>query len=520
MRLHDFFDHHAREHPERPCLVFGDRTLTYAEAAAQSHKLARALLGCGLAPGERFGLLAKNSLEYLLFFLAGSKTGIVPVPLNYRLAPPELAYIVNDARARVLVARGECVAAFDAARASCPELKTCVALDAPPCASWLDYRDWIGGESSAPLASDPARPEDDLYQMYTSGTTGRPKGAVLSQRSVIEHLFQQFTMLELPPRERVLLVAPMYHAAAALTALGAMVAGSTAVIHEDFSPQAVVRALSEDGITRTTLVPVMIQACLLAVPDVAQRRYDALQLIVYGASPIAADVLRRALEVFRCDFAQGYGMTETTAALTFLSREDHRRALAGRPELLLSAGRPLPGTEVRVVRPDGSDAAPGEVGEIVGRGAQLMRGYWNLPEASAEALRGGWMHTGDAGSLDADGYLYLQDRVKDMIVSGGENVYPREVENVLFSHPAVADVAVIGVPDPKWGEAVKAIVVLRPGASATPEALLAHCRGRLGGYKCPRSVDFVEALPRNPSGKVLKKDLREKYWAGQSRRIS
>jgi fatty-acyl-CoA synthase len=213
-------------------------------------------------------------------------------------------------------------------------------------------------------------------------------------------------------------------------------------------------------------------------------------------------------------------MTETTAALTFLSPEDHRRALADKPELLLSAGRPLPGTNIRVVRADGSDAALGEVGEILGRGAQLMRGYWNLPEASAEALRDGWMHTGDAGSLDAEGYLYLSDRVKDMIVSGGENVYPREVENVLFGHPAVADVAVIGVPDLKWGEAVKAIVVLRQGAEATPEALVQYCRGQLGGYKCPRSVDFVDVLPRNPSGKVLKKDLREKYWAGQSRRVS
>jgi acyl-CoA synthetase (AMP-forming)/AMP-acid ligase II len=242
--------------------------------------------------------------------------------------------------------------------------------------------------------------------------------------------------------------------------------------------------------------------------------------MVYGASPIAAEVLRKAIDVFGCEFTQGYGMTETTAALTFLSPADHRLALSGRPELLLSAGRALPGTAIRIVDENDEDVPVGSPGEILGRGDQLMRGYWNLPEATAEALRGGWMHTGDAGVLDADGYLFIQDRVKDMIVSGGENVYPREVENALFEHPAVADVAVIGVPDPKWGESVKAIVVLRAGQQASAEELVGFCKERLARYKQPRSVDFVAELPRNASGKVLKKELREKYWQGHERRVS
>jgi fatty-acyl-CoA synthase len=264
----------------------------------------------------------------------------------------------------------------------------------------------------------------------------------------------------------------------------------------------------------------MIQFCLVGVPDVAARRYQALRLIIYGASPIAEQTLTRAIEVFGCDFLQAYGMTETTAAVTYLMPADHRRALAGEPKLLLSAGRPLPATEIRIVGEGGRILPSGEIGEIAARGPQLMRGYWNLAEATAEALRDGWMHTGDAGVLDDEGFLYVQDRTKDMIVSGGENVYPREVEDVLYRHPAVAEAAVIGVPDPKWGEAVKAIVVCKQGLTVGAEELMRFCDGRLAGYKRPRSLDFADVLPRNPSGKVLKRELREKYWTGHTRRVS
>jgi acyl-CoA synthetase (AMP-forming)/AMP-acid ligase II len=394
-----------------------------------------------------------------------------------------------------------------------------LAFGTPVPHGWEDFRAWVRAAPSEPPAS-PTTDSDDCYQMYTSGTTGRPKGAVLPHAAIAANIFQASVAIGGSPGERVLIVAPMYHAAAALTTFFAVARGGCLFIQEDFVPAEVVRVLSEEGIARVTLVPAMIQACLVMVPDVAQRRYDDLRLITYGASPIAEQTLRRAMDVFGCDFIQGYGMTETTALLTYLMPEDHRRALAGRPELLLSAGRPVVGTEIRIVDGDDRPAPPGEVGEICARGPQLMRGYWNLPEATAEALRGGWMHTGDAGRLDADGFLFIQDRVKDMIVSGGENIYPREVEEVLFRHPAVADAAVIGVPDEQFGEAVKAVVVLRDGASATAEEIMEFSRGRLGGYKRPRSVDFVRVLPRNPSGKVLKRELREPYWRGQARRVS
>jgi acyl-CoA synthetase (AMP-forming)/AMP-acid ligase II len=252
---------------------------------------------------------------------------------------------------------------------------------------------------------------------------------------------------------------------------------------------------------------------------VAERRYDSLRIITYGASPISEQTLRRAMEVFQCEFVQGYGMTETTAALTYLPAVDHARALREKPELLLSAGRAVAGTEIRIVDDQDRPVPTGTIGQIIAQGPQLMRGYWNQEEATAEALRGGWMHTGDAGIMDAEGFIYIQDRVKDMIVSGGENVYPREVEEILFQHPLVADAAVIAVPDERFGEAIKAVIVLREGTTASEQDIIDFCRDKLGGYKRPRSVDFVAALPRNPSGKVLKRELREKYWAGHRRRV-
>jgi fatty-acyl-CoA synthase len=417
------------------------------------------------------------------------------------------------------MASGAYIAAVEGFKRDLQTAKTFINIGGDAPAGWRDYQSFIDGQPTTPPERT-IRLEDDAYQMYTSGTTGRPKGAVLTHGALSAHLAQVEPIAVLSPGERFLVVAPLYHAAAVITMFACVKWGGTLYIQEDFNPFEVVRALDEEHVVGALLVPAMIQAMLVFVPDVAARKYEHLREIIYGASPIAEQTLRRAIEVFRCDFAQAYGMTETTAVLTALLPEHHKMALRGRPELLLSAGRPLAGIQLRVVDEHDQPVPPGTLGEIVARGPNVMRCYWNSADASAEALRGGWMHTGDAGYLDSEGFLFVQDRVKDMIVSGGENIYPRTIEEVLFKHPAVADVAVIGVPDKQWGETVKAIVVLKKGQQATAADLMEFCRDKLGGFQRPRSIDFVQTLPRSASGKVLKKELRAPFWAGEKRRVA
>ena len=518
MRLHDVLDYRAREYPEREFAVERERRLTYRDAAAATNRLAHAFIRSGLATGDRVAILSRNCVEYVLLYFAAAKAGVVPVPLNYRLAPPEWSYIINDAGARVLFAAAEYIDAVDRIRTQLSTIDRVVAIDGTGPTGWEPYQRW-SSDCPATAPNRHVTPEHDAYQMYTSGTTGHPKGAVLTHRAVTANIAQIALACQGPPSERSLVVAPLFHAGAVPTTFSPVWWGGSLLILDQFTPVEVVRVLDEERIGFATLVPAMIQACLSAVPDAGKRRYEHLRLIYYGSSPVAEQTLRHAMAVFQCGFIQSYGMTEAVQSLTFLTPADHERALTANQALLLSAGRPAAGTEIRIVDADDNSAPNGTIGEVMARGPQLMRGYWNLPEASEKALRGGWLRTGDAGRMDDEGYLYIQDRVKDMIVSGGENIYPREVEEVLAGHPAVAEAAAIGVPDERWGETVKAIVVLREGAAANPEELVAFCRARLGGFKLPRSVDFVAVLPRTASGKVLKRELRERYWAGRERRV-
>jgi len=516
MTTAELLRHWASIQPDHTALRWGDEQLTYRELDERSSRVAQALKAAGVGEGDHVAYLDKNSPEQLELFYGAAKLNAVPTPVNFRLAPPEIAVIVADAEAKVFAVGEEFVPIIEKIAGDLPGT-TIVAIggSGSPFPSYADWRD-------AHPADDPMAPqatEDVAYQLYSSGTTGRPKGVQLTQGNLTAGL-DLYPELMGFDRDSVNLVAmPLFHIGGGGWALAGLAVGATNVIVRELDPTALVEIIERERITHAFLVPVALQF-MVAVPGVEDRDFSALRYFLYGASPISEQVLSDSIRTFKCKFMQAYGLTETTGSVVLLPAEDHDPDGPNRHRLR-AAGLPTPISEIRVVDSQtGEDVPVGDVGEIWVRGATVMKGYWKLPEATAEAIRpGGWFRSGDAGYFDEDGYLYLYDRVKDMIVSGGENVYPAEVENVLMSHPGVADVAVIGVPSEKWGETPKAMVVRAPDTEATEQELIAYCRENLAGFKCPTSVDWVDVLPRNPSGKVLKKDLRAPFWEGRDRQI-
>jgi fatty-acyl-CoA synthase len=518
MRLHEHLEMWVRRSPHAVMAEQGDRRWSFGDTAAHTERLAGAMVEAGLRVGDRVAVLSKNRFEFVLLYYAASKVGVVLVPLNYRLAPIEWVYILADARPRMLFAEPAYAAALNKLRQELGWIERFVGMTDEPVLGWESWQAWMEGPLLIAQAS--FGDDADALQLYTSATTGRPKGAILTHRALTASIERIGEAQALRQGERSLTVAPIFHVAVVPTVFTAIACGACTVLQEEFNPATVVRTLDEQRISVAVLVPSMLQACLANVAAAEEYQYETLRLIYYGASPISERTLRTAMQVFGCGFMQSYGLTETTQALTFLTPADHERALSGRADLLQSAGRAIPDTEIRIVDADDQPAPAGALGEIVARGPQMMRAYWNMPEETAETLRGGWLHTGDIGRRDEEGYLFVQDRLKDMIVSGGENVYPRAVEDVLLAHPAVLDAVVIGVPDARWGETVKGVLVLKEGQAADEAELIAHCRQFLGGFEIPRSIDFVEALPRNATGKVLKRVLRERYWMGEQHRVA
>jgi acyl-CoA synthetase (AMP-forming)/AMP-acid ligase II len=509
--LADIVRHHAAAQPAQIALSFADRDTSYGELDRRASQVANGLVAAGVGPDTRIAVLDKNHDSFFEIWFGAAKAKAVLVPVNWRLAPPEIAYVINDAKAEVLFIGAEFGDTVAQIRDRLTSVREIIVTD-------RDYPAWRDRQSAA----DPHIPEaggDVCVQMYTSGTTGHPKGAQLTNDNLMALLTattgDRLPGLDWQPGDVSLVVMPLFHIAGSGYGLFGLYVGARNVLLREVVPQQILDAIGRYRVTKILLVPAVI-LFLLQCPGIREADLSSLQFVLYGASPIPLELLRNAIAVFKCGFAQVYGLTETTGAITYLAPEEHAHPDT---ERLQSCGCAMHGVEIQIVDASGKALPPRQVGEIVCRSARVMKGYWNLPEETAGAIRGEWFHTGDAGYLDEDGYLYIYDRVKDMIVSGGENIYPAEVESALYGHPAIADVAVIGVPDERWGEAVKAIVVKKPGAEVGESDIIAHARERIAGYKVPKSVDFAEALPRNPSGKVVKRELREPYWRGETRRV-
>lgn len=501
---------------QRTVRLFGARTAirdtegdltwhTYVERIARAAGMLRAL---GIRPGERFAILCRNCVRQAELIYAGYWSGTIPVPVNYRLAAPEIADVLTDAECRVLAV----------------ESVFAGMLDRPPLADWRDRAFCIAsGRTDVPLphydalcaearAIDAYEPEeeDDAILLYTGGTTGRGKGVRLTHRNIVANALQLARVMKVGEDDVYLHSSPMFHStdlkATVCTALGA----SHAYLAE-YTPANVLAAIARYRVTIASLVPTVIIR-MLQDPEFGRHDMSSLRLISYGTSPMAAEWIRRAMEAFPdVDMHQCYGLTETSPILAILDETAHRRALAGEEALLRAAGRPLVGVDLRILDDQGAEVPVGQVGEIVVRGPQVAKGYHNRPQENAESFRNGWFYTGDVGRVDAEGFLYVLDRKKEMVVTGGENVYTSEVEAALYQHPAVHEVAVIGVPDPQFGEALFAVVVPASGTAPTTDELIAHCRGRIGGFKIPRRMAFVAALPKSAMGKVLKHELRRQY---------
>jgi long-chain acyl-CoA synthetase len=501
----DILREHARKRPEAPALTCGDEAWTFAQLLSRSARTAQALRAEGVSAGDRVGVLSRNCNEFFELIFACNMLGAIMVGLNWRLSAYELDAIIVDARPTVVIVggSGEAELLSDAAR-SVPGLRRVVTIGE-------DYETWRRAGASDADPGHSGLPDEVALILYTSGTTGLPKGVMLTNRGMSYSRRLAAEIWGMTSDSVNLVAMPMFHIGGCGYGTSTLLVGGHTVLMRDVHLPTVVKLMERHRVTHTFFVPTVVQG-LLEVPGVDETDLSSLKLFMYGASPIGESLLRKALTVLSCDFMQAYGMTETSGTVVNLMPEDHR--LDGTSgNRLRSCGRALPFVEIRITDPDTlQEAKPGDVGEIWVRSEMVTPGYWENPKATADAITpDGWLRTGDAAYRDADGYIYLFDRFKDMIISGGENIYPAEIENALSSHPAVSEVAVIGIPHEKWVETPRAIVVPRAGMAPTERELIDYARSRLAHYKCPTSVIFADTLPRNASGKLLKRELRKTY---------
>jgi len=506
----------ARWYARKTAVVCAGKERTFAEIDGHANQVANALAALGLRKGDRVALYADNSVEYFEVLFGIFKGGFVSVGVNSMLSAVEGVHIISHSGARAVVTSPRLATSLSSRLPEMPGVESWICIGEPP-EGMQEYEEFILGQRTSPPGIQVD--EGDLAQLfYTGGTTGIPKGVMVTHDIVVNAL-RNIQAEFVPIRQSDIVLSPgsLAHASGYYSMV-TFIKGGKLLIPEGFNPPEVLSTIEREKVTVIPGYPITLIR-LVDYPGLGKYDLRSLRLLTYGASPMPTEKLRKALDIFGMKLAQGYGQAEAMMTIAFLSPEDHAHALAENPDRLASCGRPYMTQDVRVVDEKGRELPPGEKGEVTTRGKVCTTGYWNNPEATAQTVRNGWIHTGDVGWMDGEGYLYLVDRMKDVIISGGENIYAREVEDVLNAHPAVAEAAVIGVPNEEWGEAVKAVVALLPGTSATEEDIIQFCKERLSSYKKPKSVDFVSALPRTAAGKISKKDLRDPHWAGRARKI-
>ncbi|MFL2698353.1 MAG: long-chain-fatty-acid--CoA ligase [Gammaproteobacteria bacterium] len=494
---------------------FEEKETTYKELDSFSNKVAQGLIEEGCEHDSRVAYLGKNSDLFFEFMYGTIKSRTVTVGVNWRLAPPEVAFILNDSKSEILFVGPEFFGLIEEIKEEIPSVRKIITMGGHH-EEWEDYLSWRDSQ----LDEDPmldSKGDDDVIQLYTSGTTGHPKGVQLTNDNFSAcFMVNEVAMYRDMDEGGVNLVCmPIFHVAGTNMGIAGMVTGAKSIIIPEVDPGLILKLIEQERIQHTIFVPAVI-LFLIQHPDSATADFSSLETVIYGASPITDDTLKKAMELMDCNFWQVYGLTETNGAITFLYPEDHEVSRGK----LRSCGKAAKGVGLRVVDSEDNDVPIGEVGEVIIKSDLNMKGYWNRPEATDEAIKDGWFYSGDVGYFDDEGFLYIHDRVKDMIVSGGENIYPAEVENALMSHGEILDAAVIGVPDEKWGEAVKAFVVLSEGSKLEEIEIISYVRTQVAAYKCPKTINFVSELPRNPSGKILRREIRAPFWEGRDRNIS
>ena len=506
-----FVEKHVKHKPDGIAIHYGDRQWTWTQWASRIRQAAGALRAAGVQRGQCVAFLDKNHPGCLETLIAAVSIGAAATIANWRMTGEELVHVLNDSGARLLFVGAELAPTVEEIRARVPGLERLVVVGGDS----DGYEPWLA--AATPIEPDPeASDTETALVIYSSGTTGRPKGVLLSQRALVNHIVNMAPPFPFEDGDANLVAMPLFHVGGISYSFFGIMAGAPTILTREPEAATLIGAVKA-GATHAFFVPPVI-ARFLDAGDAAIGVISGLRYLVYGAAPMPTPLLQRALEAWpQMNFVQVYGQTELCGGITALDPDEHRDST--RQHLLLSAGKALPGNTLRIVDPEsGEQLAIGEPGEIWVRSNQRMIGYLNRPEATADTITAeDWLRTGDIGRLDADGYLYIEDRLKDMIITGGENVYGPEVESVLIEHPAIADAAVIGVPDDFWGESVKAIVVTT--TEIEPDEIIEFCRRHLAGYKCPRTVDFAPSLPRNASGKILKTELRQPYWQDRARRV-